>query len=69
MCSTASFSVDTFDVNDSQFVSWNHTTLVEMESKLPLSLSFVHEGFADVTALVNDSIGLVLDSSFLFLGE
>ena len=69
MCSAAGFSVDSFDVDNSKLISWNHTTLIKVETELPLSLSFVHERFVDVTALVDDSVGLVLNSSLFLFAE
>jgi hypothetical protein len=42
MCTAASLSIYAFNFNDSEFISWNNTTLIEMETKLQLSLLFVH---------------------------
>jgi len=69
MCSTTGFSIDTLNVNNSKLISWNHTTLIKMESILLLSLSFVHEALMDIGALVNDSISSILNSSLLLFCE
>jgi hypothetical protein len=42
MCTTASLGINAFNVNDSELISWNNTTLIEMETMLQLSLLFVH---------------------------
>jgi hypothetical protein len=34
MCTTASLGIYTFNVDNSQLVSWNNTTLIEMEAIL-----------------------------------
>ena len=65
MSTTASLGVDTLDIDNSELVSWNHTTLVEIESVLLLSLSLVHEALADVDALADKPVCAVLDLLFL----
>ena len=65
MSSTASLSVDTFDLNDTEGVTGDDTTLVQTEAMLTLSLSLVHEALVNRMALVNNTIGNVLDLLFL----
>lgn len=40
-----------------------------MEAILELSFLLVHDRLVDVVAIVNDSIGLILDISFLLFGQ
>ena len=68
MSSTASLSVDTFDLNDTEGVTRDDTALVQTEAMLTLSLSLVHEALVDRMALVNNTIGNVLDLLFLLTG-
>lgn len=65
----ASLNVSVFDVDDSELVSWNNTSLVQSESVLELGLSLVHVEFLDLSALEDDSVGLVLNFDFLLLGQ
>lgn len=69
MSATASLCVHTFYIDNSELISWNNTTLVKVKSKLPFCLSLVHERLADVTALIDNSVRLVLDSSLLFFAQ
>ena len=66
---TAGFSVNSIDVDDSERVSRDHSTLVESVSVLLLSFSLVHEPLSDLVTFVNQSVGLVLDVHLLLLGE
>lgn len=69
MSSTARLSVHSFNIDNSQLISWNHTSLVKVETKLSFSLSFIHERFVNITALVDDSIRLVLNGSLFLFGQ
>jgi len=66
---TASFTVDALDVDNSKSVSGNDTTLVQVEAVLLLSVGLVHEGFLDVDASVDDSVGSVLNGVLFFLSQ
>lgn len=66
MSATTSFSVYAIDIDDTERVSWNYTTLIESISILLLSVSLVHEALRDVVALVDESVGLVFDSKLFF---
>lgn len=66
---TTSFCVNTFDVNNSQSVSWNNTTLIKMESKLFFSFSLVHEILVDVVTVVNDSVGFIFNCLLFILAK
>ena len=61
--------INTFNIDDSQFVSGNDTTLVQMKSIKLFCLSFVHERLCDSCAVVDNSVSLVLDGHFLLLGQ
>lgn len=50
MGTTAGLGIDAFDVDDSEFVARDHTTLVKVETKLSLSLGLIHEALADGAA-------------------
>lgn len=65
----ACLGVDSLDIYNSELVSWHNTTLVKVEAIVLLGLGLVHEGLVDLAALVDDSIGLVLDGSLLLLGQ
>lgn len=65
----AGFGVDTLDVDDSQGVAGDDTTLVEMETVLLLSVSLVHEVFVDGVAVVDDSVGLIFNGALIFLRD
>ena len=69
MGSTASLSINSLDINDSQRVAWYHSTLVETESELFLSFGFIHEAFLNIVTIVDDPVCLVLNCFLLFLGE
>lgn len=66
---TAGFSVDTFNVHDSELVAGYHTTLVKMETVAPLGLSLVHESLVDGGAVVDDPVGRVLNGSLLLFAQ
>jgi len=69
MSTTASFGINTLNVNNSEGVSWNYTTLIKMETMLLLGFSLVHEGFVDGGAIVNDSVSIILDGLLFLLGQ
>jgi len=69
MSTATGFSINSFDVYNSELVSRNYTTLVKMESELSLSLSFVHKRLVNTGTLVNDPVCLVLNCSFFFFRE
>jgi len=61
MSATTGFSVYACDINDTERVAWNYTTLIESVSILLLSISFVHEALRDFVTLVDESVCLVFD--------
>lgn len=69
MSSAASFSVDSVDVDDAEFVARNDTALVKREPVLLFSLSLVHHALLDLSAARYDSVGFVLNGLLLFLGQ
>jgi hypothetical protein len=64
---TASFCIDIFDVDHSQTVTWDYSSLVKTETVLLLGLCFVHESFLDFMALVDYAVGFILYVQFLLL--
>jgi len=69
MGSTTSLSVDTFDLDYSELVSWHNTSLIEGETVLSLSLSLVHEALLNVNALVNQPVSCVFNFFLFILGQ
>lgn len=69
MSTATSFSINSFDIYNSELVSRNYTTLVKMESELSLSLCFVHKRLVNAGTLVDDPICLVLNCSFFFFSQ
>ena len=67
MGAAAGLGVYALDVNHSQRVAWNNTTLIEVETELLLSVCLVHEVLVNGVAVVDDSVGLILDGSLLIL--
>ena len=65
----AGLSVDAIDVDDSEGVAWNDTSLVEVETVLLLSFCLIHEVLVDSVAVVDDSVSLILNSSLLILSD
>jgi len=65
----ASFDVSIFDVDDSELVTGDDTTLVESETEFELSLGLVHEVLVDGLGSQDDSIGFVFNLDFFLLGD
>jgi hypothetical protein len=63
----ACFSINTFNVNNSERVAWDDTSLVKMETVLFFCISFVHKVLVNVNTIVNDSVGFIFDGLFFFL--
>lgn len=67
MSTATSFCVNTFDVNNSQGVAWNNTSLIKMETKLLFCISLIHEVFVDIVAIVDNSVGFIFNCFFFIL--
>ena len=65
----ASLCIDTINVDNSEGVAWNNTSLIEVETILLLSLCLIHEVLVNSVAVVDDSVGLILDGSLLILSD
>ena len=65
----ACLGINTIDVDNSERVAWNNTTLVEMEAELLLSFCLVHEVLVNGVAVINNSISLIFDSSLFLLSD
>jgi hypothetical protein len=61
MRAAASLSVHALNVHNSQCVARHDTTLIKVEAEFLLSFCFVHEVFVDGVAVVDDTVGFVLD--------
>lgn len=66
--SATRLSVNSCDVDHTQRVAGDHTTLVKREAILLLGFCLVHEALADRVALIDKSVRVVFDRVFLFLG-
>ena len=69
MSTAASLGINTINVDYSKGVAWDDTSLIKLESELLLCLCLVHEILVDSVAVVDYSVGLVLNLSLLILGE
>jgi len=65
----ASFDVSVFDVDDSELVTGDNTTLVESETEFELSLGLVHEVLVDGLGSEDDSVGFVFNFDFFGLSD
>lgn len=65
----ASFDVSIFDVDDSELVTGDDTTLVESETEFELSLGLVHEVLVDGLGSEDDSVGFIFNLDFFLLGD
>jgi len=65
----ASFDVSIFDMDDSELVAGDDTTLVESETKFELSLGLVHEVLVDRLGSEDDSVGFVFNFDFFGLSD
>lgn len=64
---TACFCINSYNINNSKRVSWNNTTLIKFETKLLFCFCFIHETFIDLSTWINNTVGLIFDSTlFLF---
>lgn len=64
-----SLGINALDVDNSKFITWDNTTLVQVETILQLCFLFVHNRLADCGAVVDDSVCLIFDGSFFLLGQ
>ena len=65
MRSTASFNVDSFDVDYAKRITWYDTALIEAESMFLFGDSLVHESFFDLVAVVDQTVGHRLNLQLL----
>lgn len=61
MGAAACLSIDTLNIDDSELVAWDNTSLIERESILTLRLSLVHEAFSDVVSSIDETIRSILN--------
>lgn len=69
MSTAAGFDVSVFDVDDSELVTGDDTTLVESETEFKLSLGLVHEVLLDGLGSEDNSVGFVFNFDFFLLGD
>lgn len=67
MGSATSLSINTFNIDYTKRVTWNYTSLIEMETEFLFSLSLIHEILVDCVAIIDNSVGLIFNGSFLLL--
>lgn len=67
--SAACLHIDSFDIDHTNLVSRDDTSLVEIESMLGLSLLLALEVLPDGVALEDDAIGLILDLHLHLLAD
>lgn len=68
MGTTTSLNIYTIDIDNSDSISRDYTSLIKMESELLLSFSFIFNVFSNFMAFENNSICLVLNLHLDFLG-
>jgi len=69
MGSTAGFSIDTLNIDNSERVAWDNTSLIKMETVVLLSLGFIHETFVDFAAAIDNSVCCIFDFLFLLFAQ
>ena len=69
MGSATGLSINTVNIDHSEGVAGDHSTLIEGKSILSLSLSLIHKGLRDTVTLHNQTVAMILDSNFFFLGQ
>ena len=69
MSTTASLSVDTFNIDDTEGVAWDDTSLVKRETIFALSFGLIHKTFRDVVTIIDQSVGSILDLLLLLASE
>lgn len=67
MSSTTSLSIHIHNIYNSQGITWNNTSLIQMESILFLSFGFIHKSFFDFMTIVYYSVCLILNLFHLTL--
>jgi len=61
---TACFCINSYNIYNTKRVSWNNTTLIKFETKLLLSLCFIHKTFVYLSTWVNNPVCLIFDCTF-----
>ena len=69
MSTAACLSVDTFDIDDTERVAWDDTSLVKRETVFALSFGLIHKTFRDVVTIIYQSVCSVFDFLFLLASE
>ena len=69
MSSAACLSVNTFDIDDTEGVAWDDTSLVKRETVFALSFGLIHKTFRDVVTIIDQSVGSILDLLLLLASE
>jgi len=67
--STTGFSVNSLNIDNPKFVTWDDTSLVKVESELSLGFSLVHETLVDGLRVGNNSISLIFNIHFFLLSQ
>ena len=69
MSTAARLSVNTFNVDDTEGVAWNDTSLIKRETVFALSFGLVHKAFRDVVTIIDQSVGSILDFLLLLTSQ
>lgn len=69
MSTTTGLNINTLNVNYSDCISWNNTSLIKIETKLFFGGFLILKIFADWVTFKNNLVGLVLDLHFLFFAD
>lgn len=69
MSPAASFNINPFNVDNSDCITRDDTSLIQCKSELLLGLLFVLEVFSDFVAFQNYSIGFILNLHFYLLWD
>ena len=69
MSTAACLSVDTFDIDDTERVSWDDTSLVKRKTVFTLSFGLIHKTFRDIVTIIDQSVGSILNFLLLLASE
>ena len=69
MCTTTSLNINILNINNSDCVSRNDTSLIEIKSVLLFSSFFIFKVFCNWMSFKNNSVGFILYFHFLFFSD
>lgn len=69
MGAAACLRIDASDVNNSELVTRNDTSLVKTKPVLLFSFCLVHEAFGNIHAVTDQSVGVVFNFKLFFSAQ